>query len=52
MLLFWVVTPCGLIGRCHYVSPKLWYLPTSPHGVTTQKNNIDFFTAVRTSNLR
>jgi hypothetical protein len=24
-----------------YVSPKLWYLSTIPHGVTTQKNNID-----------
>jgi hypothetical protein len=24
----------------------------SPHGVTTQKTNIDIFTAVRTSNLR
>jgi hypothetical protein len=28
-----------------------WYLPTSPHGFTTQKSNIDIFTAVRTSNL-
>jgi hypothetical protein len=28
------------------------YLPTSPHGVTTQKNNIDIFTAVRTSSLQ
>jgi hypothetical protein len=32
-----------------YVLPKLWYLPTSSHGATTQ-NNIDFFNAVRTSN--
>jgi hypothetical protein len=22
-------------------SPKLWYLPTNPHGVTTQKNKTD-----------
>jgi hypothetical protein len=27
------------------------YVPTSPHVVTTQKTNIDIFTAVRTSNL-
>jgi hypothetical protein len=26
-----------------YVSLKLWFLPTSPHGVTTQKNNTDNF---------
>jgi hypothetical protein len=32
-------------------SLKRRYLPTSPHGVTTQKNNIDIFTAVITSNL-
>jgi hypothetical protein len=36
---------CGLAGRYQrfggtYFSPKLWYLPTSLHGVTTQ-NNID-----------
>jgi hypothetical protein len=30
------------------VFPKRWYLHTSPHGVTTQKTNIDIFTAVRT----
>jgi hypothetical protein len=34
-----------------YVSPKRWYLPTSPHSVTTQKTNIDIFTAVRTSHF-
>jgi hypothetical protein len=34
-----------------YASPKRWYLPTSPHCVTTQKNNIDIFTAVRTSSI-
>jgi hypothetical protein len=33
------------------VPPKRWYLSTSPYGVTTQKTNIDIFTAVRTSNL-
>jgi hypothetical protein len=100
LLVFWVVTPCGLVGRCQhfggtlvstykstwcyypedqhwqtavvqikvlqdfqiellqlqpwrwrqYIPPKRWYLPTSPHGVTTQKISIDIFTAVRTSN--
>jgi hypothetical protein len=24
-----------------YVSPKRWYLPTSPHGVTAQKTTTD-----------
>jgi hypothetical protein len=33
-----------------YVPPKPWYLPTSPHGVTTKKY-IDIFTAVRTSEI-
>jgi hypothetical protein len=28
-----------------------WCLPSSPHGVTTHKNNIDIFTAERSSNL-
>jgi hypothetical protein len=37
--------------RKQYVPPKCWHLPTSPHGVITQKTNIDIFTAVRTSNL-
>jgi hypothetical protein len=45
-MLFWVVTPCGFIG---FVSEKhtvsifrkatvCFYLPASPHGVTTQNN--------------
>jgi hypothetical protein len=34
-----------------YIPPKRWYLPASPHGVTTQKDNIEIFAAVRTSNL-
>lgn len=33
------------------VSPKRRYLYTTPHGVTTQKANIDTFSAVRTSEL-
>jgi hypothetical protein len=48
LLAFWVVTPCGLVGR--YLtsarkmevvcSPETWYLLTSPYGVATQKINI------------
>jgi hypothetical protein len=34
-----------------YISLKRWYLPTSLHGVITQKNIIVILTAVRTSNL-
>jgi hypothetical protein len=37
VLFFWVVTPFWR----QYVSPKCWYLHTSPHGVKTQKTNID-----------
>jgi hypothetical protein len=52
-LFFWVVAQCGLAGRYQrlretfsfhfqgcwkqYFPPKLLYLPTSPHDVTTQK---------------
>jgi hypothetical protein len=39
---------CGGEEKC---PPKRRYLPTSPHGVTTQKNNIDILTAVRSSYL-
>jgi hypothetical protein len=35
-------------GNSRYVSPKRWYLPTSPHGVTTQKTNTVTLTTVRT----
>jgi hypothetical protein len=46
MSVFWVVMSCGLarssaLKMDTYVSPKLWYLPTSPYGVTAQKTNID-----------
>jgi hypothetical protein len=34
------------------ISPKQWYLPASPLGITTQKTNIDIFTAVRSSDLQ
>jgi hypothetical protein len=37
--------------RRQYVPPKHWDLPTSPHGVTTQKTNINIFTTVRPSNF-
>jgi hypothetical protein len=36
---------------CFFETLVSIYLPTSPHGVTTQNNNIDIFTAVRTSHL-
>jgi hypothetical protein len=41
----------SFIFRAEDFPPKRCYLPRSPHGVTTQKTNIDIFTAVRTSNL-
>jgi hypothetical protein len=28
-------------GMRQYVPPRRWYLPTCPHGVTTQKTNFD-----------
>jgi hypothetical protein len=56
---FWVAMPCGLTGtyqrfeemriqsRCRQcVPPKLCYLPTSPHGITTHNTNIDVFLLV------
>jgi hypothetical protein len=57
MLVFCVVTPCGVVGsyRCfgktYCLHLQKWYIPTSPHGVATQKTNIDIFTAVKTSDL-
>jgi hypothetical protein len=62
IMFFWVVMPCRLVGRyqrlgetyclrLQIISLKRWYLPTSPHDVTTQNNNIDIFIAVRTSNI-
>jgi hypothetical protein len=38
MMFFLDVTPCGLKDR--YVPKKQWYLPASPHGVTTKMINI------------
>jgi hypothetical protein len=46
VFVFWVINPWRWK---QYVSPKRWYLPTSPHGVTTLKTNIDTFIAVSIS---
>jgi hypothetical protein len=35
MLVFWVVMLCGLADNM--ILEKHWYLPTSPHSITTQK---------------
>jgi hypothetical protein len=37
------VWACGWVPtfRRQYVPPKRWYPPSSPHGVTTQKTNMD-----------
>jgi hypothetical protein len=64
MLVFWVLTSCGLVGTnvleeyCHHlkarrwrhcVSPKRWYLSASSHGVTSQMTNIDIWPGDRLS---
>jgi hypothetical protein len=41
----------SLLGCDVTVPPKSWCLPASPHSITSQKTNIDIFTAVRTSNF-
>jgi hypothetical protein len=48
-----VMIPCRFVGWRwrQYVSPKCLYLPTSPHGVTAQKNIIIIIIAARKSNL-
>jgi hypothetical protein len=46
---FWRNTLSPSSGQ--YVSQKCWYLPTSPHSVTTQKTNNNIFITVRTSYL-
>jgi hypothetical protein len=53
MMVFWAVTPCGRLGRYQHFGGTycLNLQPLSPHYITTQKTNIDTFTAVRTSNL-
>jgi hypothetical protein len=42
VLVFWVVTLCGLVGRHQH-----WYLPASPHGFTVQNTNIDMLHQLR-----
>jgi hypothetical protein len=39
-------------GDSTYVSPKRWYLPTSPYDVTIQKNNISTFAAGSSNVIR
>jgi hypothetical protein len=62
MLVFRVVTMCGLAARYDLQAPKKekiyssetskrWYLLASLHRDTTQKTNTDIITAARTSNL-
>jgi hypothetical protein len=46
--IFFVVTPWR---RRQNLPPKLSYLPTSPHGVTTREVSIDLFIAARTPNF-
>jgi hypothetical protein len=59
MSVFWVVTPCGLVGRCqrfekthclHLQGLSFLRNSVSPHGITNQ-NKIDIFSAMTTSNL-
>jgi hypothetical protein len=54
MFVFWVVTRCELVDR-YQLFGKTYCIhlqvPDSPHGVTTEKTNIQIFTAVRKSNL-
>jgi hypothetical protein len=49
LLVFWVVTPCALVGT--YVIFHVIYLPASPLVFITQQTNVIIFTVVRTSNL-
>jgi hypothetical protein len=37
-------------SQMEYVPLEQWYLCTSPHGITTQKTNMDIFIAMRTWN--
>jgi hypothetical protein len=38
-------------GETYCLHLQSWYLPASPHGITTQNNNTDIFIAMRPSNL-
>jgi hypothetical protein len=59
MLVVWVVTTSGFVDKyCLALKMEAIYASetlissTSPHGVTTQKTNIDILVPVRTSNLK
>jgi hypothetical protein len=51
LLAFDVVRTLQLWRWRQYVSPKHWYLPVSPHGITACKTNIIIFTTEETSDL-
>jgi hypothetical protein len=51
MMVFWVVTPCGIVSRYQRFGGTQTTVPIFSLGVTTHKTNIDIFTAVRTSDL-
>jgi hypothetical protein len=53
ILVLWFAPPCGLAGRYQsLVTPERWcILPISPHGVTSQKTNIDILCSYFTSVL-
>jgi hypothetical protein len=49
ILILWVVTPCGLVGRYQHIGghtastfrAERYYIPTCPHAVTTRSTDID-----------
>jgi hypothetical protein len=52
MLVFRLVTACELVGRYECLHPEdegSMSLRVCPHGITTQRTNMDHFTAVRGS---
>jgi hypothetical protein len=55
MLVFWILTPCGLIGRYQHLGGTncldLQGCTTSAYVVITEKTNINSFTTVRNSKL-
>jgi hypothetical protein len=50
MLVFWLVTPRGLV-RSPENGSSIFLRNVRTHDVTSQKTNIDIFTAVRISNM-
>jgi hypothetical protein len=47
LLAFKAGTPYRVVGSWkQYVSPKLWHVFSSPHGVTVQKTNVDVIPSV------